>query len=135
MKRIVLDTNVLVSSVLGGTLDFIWTRWLAGQFRLVVSDDMIGEYYDVLNRPKLHLDRQTIERITAYVVHSADYVTPAEHVHLVERDRSDNKILEAAVAAQADCIVSGDHHLLQIKEFRSIPILSARDFLAWLEDA
>ncbi|MCE7922369.1 MAG: putative toxin-antitoxin system toxin component, PIN family [Haliscomenobacteraceae bacterium CHB4] len=45
------------------------------------------------------------------------------------RDPKDNKYLEAAVAAQADCIISGDPDLLALHPFRNIPVLSPRDFL------
>ena len=133
MKRVVLDTNILVSSVLGGTLEFVMNKWLEGKLTLIVSDDIIGEYVDVLNRPKLHLGQETIDRITAYLVQQAEYVLPEEQIQLIESDPSDNKFIEAAVAGKVDCIVSGDNHLLEIKSYRSIPILTAREFLRWLE--
>jgi predicted nucleic acid-binding protein len=48
-------------------------------------------------------------------------------------DPDDNRILEAAVEGRADCIVTGDNHLLRLREFRGIPILTAHDFLLRLE--
>jgi len=132
MKRVVLDTNILVSSVLGSTLDFIMSMWLEGDFTLVVSDEIIGEYLDVLNRPKLHLDESIIDRITAYLVLFAEHVIPEEAIQIIETGPSDDKFLEAAIAGKADCIVSGDEHLLTLRKFRSIPILSAREFQDWI---
>jgi putative PIN family toxin of toxin-antitoxin system len=51
------------------------------------------------------------------------------------RDGKDDKFLEAAVSGKVDFIVSGDSHLLAIKEFRSIPIITGREFLDWLKNA
>jgi predicted nucleic acid-binding protein len=50
------------------------------------------------------------------------------------KDEADNRILECAVAGNADFIVSGDRHLLSLKEFRDIPIVRAAEFLSRLED-
>ncbi len=43
MKRVVLDMNILVSSVLGGTLEFVLDKWLEGKFTILVSNDILGE--------------------------------------------------------------------------------------------
>lgn len=129
MKRVVLDTNVLVSSVLGGALETIMVKWLSGKFTLIASDGIINEYLDVLNRSKLHLKRETIERITAYIVRHAEYVVPQEDIHFIESDPKDDKFLEAAIAGKAHIIVSGDKHLLDIEEFQGIEIITAREFI------
>ena len=52
------------------------------------------------------------------------------HSHLsVCRDESDNRVLECAVDGQADYLVSGDIHLLELQTFRGVDILTVRDFL------
>jgi predicted nucleic acid-binding protein len=63
----------------------------------------------------------------------AEVVKPSEKLCLLE-DEADNRILECAVAGNADFIVSGDRHLLSLKEFRDIPIVRAAEFLSRLED-
>ena len=133
MKRIVIDTNVIVSSALGKALVLIFEKWDEGKFTVVVSSDILGEYFEVLNRSKFKLKQETIDRIIRYLYQFSEFVVPTEKIHVVEADPSDDKFLEAAITGKVDIIVSGDKHLLELKEFRSIPIRSAREFLDWLE--
>jgi putative PIN family toxin of toxin-antitoxin system len=135
MKRIVLDTNIFVSMVMGGQVGKINDEWRAGKFILVVSEDIVSEYLDVLQRPKLHLKSRTIAAIINRVYRKAEFVTPQEKIVVILADTSDNKFLEAAITGKTDCIVSGDKHLLDLKEYRSIPIINARAFIDILETA
>jgi len=132
MKRVILDTNIFISMALGGQVGKINDKWRAGDFLLVVSDDIMSEYLDVLLRPKLHLKSRTIAVITGRIYRKAKFVKPEERVSGVQPDPKDDKFLEAAVAEQVDFIVSGDKHLLDLKSFRSIPIITAREFMDWL---
>jgi predicted nucleic acid-binding protein len=59
----------------------------------------------------------------------ADLVKPTELIHEIEADPADNRVLEAALAGAADVIVSGDHHLLDLEEWRGIPIQNPASFL------
>lgn len=88
---------------------------------------------DVLQRPKLRLKSRTISTIINRVYRKADFVAPEEKILVVLADPSDNKFLEAAIAGKTDYIVSGDKHLLELKKFQSIPIITAREFLDVLE--
>ena len=133
MKRVVLDTNIFVSMVMGGQVGKINDEWRAGKFILVVSEDIVSEYLDVLQRPKLHLKSRTIAAIVNRVYRKAEFVTPQEKILVVLADTSDNKFLEAAITGKTDCIVSGDKHLLDLKEYRSIPIVTSREFIDILE--
>ena len=133
MKRVVLDTNIVISSALGGALVFVLENWQAGNFSVVVTTDVVSEYFAVLNRPKFGLKQQTIDQITNYIYQFSEFVIPEESIRFIEDDSKDDKFLEVAVAGKADVIVSGDKHLLALKEFRSIPIITGRAFLEWLE--
>lgn len=133
MKRVVLDTNILVSMALGGEVGKVNDEWKAEKFLLIVSDEIVSEYLDVLQRPKLHLKSQTIAIIMGRVYRKAELVSPAERISNIQPDPKDDKFLEAAITGKVDFIVSGDKHLLDLKEFRSIPILSGREFLDWLQ--
>jgi len=66
------------------------------------------------------------------LMRKAQFVIPNETITAISVDPSDNRFLEAAVAGDAICIVSGDNHLLEIKAWRGIPILTAREFLVRL---
>jgi uncharacterized protein len=133
MKRVVLDTNIFVSSVLGGRLGIILDTWRTHKFTLIVSNEILDEYFEVLNRPKFHLPQEVITEISAFLFAYAEFVVPRETITAVPDDPSDNKFVETAIAGQAERIVSGDSHLLTLKTFRDIPIISASEFLDWLE--
>jgi uncharacterized protein len=133
MKRIVLDTNIFVSMALGGQVGKINDEWRAGKFILVVSEDIVSEYLEVLQRPKLHLKSHTIATIVNRVYRKAEFVAPEEKILVVLADTSDNKFIEAAITGKTEYIVSGDKHLLEIKEYESIPIITAREFIDILE--
>lgn len=133
MKRVVLDTNIFVSMALGGLVGKINDEWRAGKFILVVSEDIVSEYLEVLQRPKLRLKSRTIAAIVNRVYRKAEFVMPEEKIFVVLADTSDNKFLEAAITGQTDYIVSGDKHLLDLTEYQSIPIITAREFIEILE--
>ncbi len=131
--RVVLDTNVFISAVLGSRLGIILDEWKAGKFTLIVTDSIAAEYIDVINRPKFRIPADEIIGVTDYLLDSAEFVTAGEEILDIVSDPTDNKFLEAAIAGQADCIVSGDNHLLALEIFREIPILTARQFIDGLD--
>lgn len=133
MKRVVLDTNIFVSMALGGHVGKINDEWRAGKFILVVSEDIVSEYLEVLQRPKLRLKSRSIATIVNRVYRKAEFVAPEEKIFVVLADTTDNKFIEAAIKANTDYIVSGDKHLLDLKEYKSIPIITAREFIGILE--
>lgn len=135
MKRVVLDTNIVVSSALEGALELIMEKWDEGKFTVVVSSDILDEYFQVLNRPKFKLKQATKDKITRYLYQFSEFVVPEESIHFIEADPKDDKFLEAAITGQVDFIVSGDKHLLDLKEFRSIRIITAREFLDQIKSA
>lgn len=128
MMRIVLDTNIFISSVLGGKLKIIVDEWKAGKFKLIVSEAIAREYLDVINRPKFNIPPIEIVTVTEFLLQAAEFVTPEEQIVVVVADPTDNKFLEAAIAGKVDYIVSGDRHLLELGSFREILIIKAMDF-------
>ena len=128
-----LDTNILVSAILGGKLSRILDSWIAGQFILLVSDDIITEYIKVLNRPKFGLPQQVVDDIIGYLFQKAEFVMPAQGIEIIKDDPDDNKFLAVALAGNAEVIVSGDQHLLKIGLFQHIEIINAREFLQLIE--
>jgi uncharacterized protein len=131
--RVVLDTNIIVSGYLGGYLEAIIVAWKSGKFTLVVSDAIVDEYLKVLKRPKFKIERVEIDDFSALLIDKAEFVIPLEEIYAISTDKTDNKFLEAAVASKVNLIVSGDEHLLELKNFRDIPILSAKEFLEQLK--
>jgi len=127
--RVVIDTNVFISSLLGGRLGIIIDEWKTGKFTLIISEAIAHEYLDVINRPKFSIPWQEIVDITDYLFKTVEFVTPLESVNVIEADSTDNKFLEAALQGKVDYVVSGDAHLLDLKTFRDISILTAHEFI------
>jgi len=130
MRKVVIDTNVLVSSLFGGRPREVMNLWRDGQFLLCLSDEIVAEYLQVLVR--FGEVKQEAQEFLALLNESENvlFVTPAERIHEVAADAEDDKFLECGVTAGAEVIVSGDHHLLELGRFRDIAILEPTAFLA-----
>lgn len=85
MKRVVLDINVFVSSVLGKRLGIILDFWKTRKFTLIVSNEILDEYLEVMARPKFHLPQQVITEISAFLFAYAEFVIPAEAPFMLSR--------------------------------------------------
>lgn len=130
MPRIVVDTNVLVSSFFGGKPREVMDLWRDGQFVLCLSDEIVAEYLEVLAR--IGNVRKEAQEFLAVLSQSenAVFVTPGEHIQAVVADLEGNRFLECTVAAEAEMIVSGDQHLLGLGEFRGILIVDPAALLS-----
>lgn len=127
--RVVIDTNVMVSAYLGGALRTLIVSWKSGKFSLLVSDAIAAEYREVLKRPKFKIEPAELDDFFALLLDRAEFVIPIETINVITDDPSDNKFIEAAIAGEARLIVSGDSHLLELKSFRDISIITAREFM------
>lgn len=127
--RVVLDTNVLVSSLWTGPPWRIVTSWRDCRLWLLISEDVLQEYLSVLAR---FVSAPDLREWAVLLVDPARSirVEPREVVQAIPEDPSDNRFLECALAGDAEAIVSGDRHLLALRVFRDIPILSPAQFIA-----
>jgi putative PIN family toxin of toxin-antitoxin system len=96
---------------------------------LLLSPDLLEEVERVLHYPKFHFSSSEIVDYLALLTETAELVQPDFRLSVIEADPSDNRVLECALAGRAEVIVSGDGHLLSLKNFEEIPILRAQDFL------
>jgi len=133
--RVVLDTNIFISALLGGILGVIVDKWKAGKFTLIITDASAREYLDVINRSKFNFSEDEIIATTHYLLQSAEFITPQEEITVIVIDPTDNKFLEAAVTGKVNFIVSGDSHLLELKVYQGIAIITAREFIVQLKEA
>jgi putative PIN family toxin of toxin-antitoxin system len=131
MIRVVLDTNVFVSSFFGGNPRKIVDLWKTGEIILCLSQPIINEYVEVLRRLGLK-DEHELEELLGLFAHGFHVVFTAKtpQLHVVEKDPDDDKFVECAVALKADCIVSGDRSLTAIQEYMNIKITNPKDFIA-----
>jgi putative PIN family toxin of toxin-antitoxin system len=129
--RVVLDTNVLVSSLLfRGPTAAVHTAWTAGRFVPLVSRPVLDEYTRVLAYPKFGLTQGEIAWLVRHeLLRWAEPVDVTSRVDAVKSDPPDNRFLELAADGKADLLVSGDSHLLDLGTWRNIPVLTVREFV------
>ena len=128
MRYIVLDTNVIISALIfGGNPETVLQYILARQ-SLAASPAIQREIARVLLN-KFVWSQERVDRAFARLWENAHIVYPPESLSIIVQDASDNRILECAIAANAEAIVSGDRDLLKLDEFQSIRILSPAEFL------
>jgi putative PIN family toxin of toxin-antitoxin system len=133
--RVVIDTNVFASALIRrqGTTGQVLRHLRDGRFLLIYSVSLLVELVEVLSRPsiqeKYHIQSGDISALINLIRLRGELVSPTRKIEAC-RDPKDNCVLEAAVAGEADMIVSGDTDLLDMIDFESIPILRASEFLA-----
>jgi putative PIN family toxin of toxin-antitoxin system len=129
--RVVLDTNVVVSALLfTGISSKLLPLWQDNVITVLLSRAILEEYLRVLSYPKFKLSEGDIkglieEELLPYV----ETVKPGRRLRVVDRDPSDDKFIECAVAGKARVIISGDKDLLSIGRYQRILIQSPAQFL------
>ncbi len=128
--RLVLDTNTVLSgSLWGGTPRRLIQAATTGEIELVSSVALLTEFRGVLSRDKfarqLASHSLTVARVFADYLELVTIVTPAEINPTIQRDPADDMVLAAALGGRAALIVSGDGHLLDLKSFQGIDIVTA----------
>ena len=130
MLRVVLDTNVLISAILfGGKPRQILEKAIRGEIRLCLSEPILEELKGVLQRSKFDYSPEMIQFILTELMAIADFVNPSETLNVVLEDPEDNRILECAVEAKANYIISGDLHLLKLSRYLDIEVQHVAAFL------
>jgi putative PIN family toxin of toxin-antitoxin system len=130
--RLVLDTNIALSGLLwGGVPGQLIDAAERQRVELASSTALLAELQGVLSRPKFAAQfakrglttADVFDGYAALVVNVSPLSTP----RVVERDPDDNHVIACAVAAKADAIVSGDRHLLDLRQHQGIAILTAAE--------
>lgn len=131
MLKIVIDTNVFVSSFFGGKPRQVIDLWMQGKVLLCVSQAIIEEYVHVLHRLGLKNEEERKEFLNLFADKRRNvlYVHQPNPLSMVSRDPDDDKFLECAVALEATYLVSGDQDLLEIKSCFGVHILKPAEFL------
>jgi putative PIN family toxin of toxin-antitoxin system len=132
--RVVADTNVLVSgSLWSGDSYTLLRKAEAGEFRLLISEDILKELFKVLNYEEIRQKiakyslefNPTIETIISF----SEFVIIKNRLDIVKEDPSDNRVLECAQSGGAGLIVTRDKHLLKLGEFDGIKIVDPKQAL------
>jgi len=132
--KVVLDTNVLVSGTFWDgdsrkILGLLDEKVIVG----VLSQEIIDEYRAVLIRDdivdKIINKNLIASRVVERIISTSIIVKPKNQLFVVKDDPKDNKVIECAVAAEADYIITKDRDLLRMKKFESITIITPEEFL------
>jgi putative PIN family toxin of toxin-antitoxin system len=133
--RAVLDTNVLVSAFASrhGPPRRLWEAFEADMFELYISEPILKELETVLGRDwfkkSAKFNDNEINDYLALIQTSAVKVKPLQKVKVIAEDPDDDAIVATALAASANFVVTGDRHLLTLKQWQDITIVNPRQFL------
>ena len=133
--RVVADTNTVVSGLLWhGAPRQVLDAAADGKLQLFTTGQLLAELEDVLQREKfaqrLLLAKADSHELTVGYAALATVVKPAEIDPIVAADPDDDDVLACAITAIAEAVVSGDSHLLELKTYQQIPIVTASEMLA-----
>ncbi|MDR2971491.1 MAG: putative toxin-antitoxin system toxin component, PIN family [Bacteroidales bacterium] len=130
--KTVVDINILISaSIWRGKPEAVILRAAEGLDTLFVTDDIIAEIENTIQKPKFENRQEQINAIMSIVEKYGKKITvhPEHKITDVCRDPKDNIYLECAIAAQADYIITGDKDLLVLKEYQGVKIVNANEYL------
>jgi putative PIN family toxin of toxin-antitoxin system len=133
LLKVVLDTNVYFSafnSTRGAPFE-LWRRAVTRDYALLISPAIICEVAEVLRVDLDWLEPDIIAQLKL-VVRVSQIIQPKITLNVIKADPDDDRILECAVAGNADLIVSFDHHLTRLKAFQRIGIVHPIDLLRTL---
>jgi len=135
IRRVVLDTSVLISALLfKGELSRLVVQWQMGVFIPVISKETFEELEAVLGYPKFRLSNEEKRLILREeILPFFEVMEVREKVRGICRDLADDKFVSCAVSAGADFIVTGDKDLMAVKRYRSVKIVSASEFLKMMD--
>ncbi|MEM2089193.1 MAG: putative toxin-antitoxin system toxin component, PIN family [Thermoproteota archaeon] len=128
--KVVLDTNILISAWL----------WEGNESKIVelienglvigyTSLQLIQEFEKVMNYPKFRLSEDEIASAIGYYQIVLRTIEPKTAANIIRDDPADNRVLECALSAKANAIITGDKHLLALGKFKNIRILTSTEFL------
>ena len=128
--KIILDTNVFISGIFfSGPPSQILEAWKSQNLQIAISQQILHEYQRVADElyskyPQIDI-APIIELVT---IHGQFLDTEGIDISICE-DPDDDKFIECAVASKCSIIVSGDSHLLKLKEYKNIKFIKPRDFI------
>jgi putative PIN family toxin of toxin-antitoxin system len=132
--RVVLDTNVFISSFFGGNPRTIIDLWKDGRLTLCLSQDIFDEYIEVLRRLGLDNTPELEELLKLFATgFHIIFTTRTPEIHVVA-DPDDDKFIACALALKAGCVVSGDKALVDVRLYQGIKIFTPREFLKTMRD-
>jgi len=128
--KVVFDINILISAWFwDGNESRLMELVEEGTLEGYTSPQLLSGLRKALEYPKFKLRQNEVETIYDYYTLVLKIVEPRHSVNIIAEDPKDNNVLECAIEAEANYIVSGDHHLLDLKEYKSIRVARAKELL------
>jgi putative PIN family toxin of toxin-antitoxin system len=130
--RVVFDTNIYISALAipGGNAEDAYLEAVHGTFELYASVAILTETARVLQM-KFDWAEDKVREAVQAISQVAAVLRPRPTLRIL-KDEPDNRMLECAIAAQAEFVVSGDRHLLALKHYANITMIPLADFLTKL---
>jgi uncharacterized protein len=128
--NIILDTNVFISGIFweGNFCSQIINAWRDKKFILVSSIPIIDELTNTLKDFKIKMPENLIREWRNLIIKNSIIVDSKIKLNITKHEE-DNKFIEIAISGNADYIISQDKHLLEIKEYKEIKIITPEEFL------
>src|SRR5712664_65959 len=133
--RVVVDTNVFVSSFFGGNPKKVIDHWRSGEITLCLSREIVDEYVEVMER--LSIQKNLISEVLTLFASGFNLIFAGKTrpLDIVSADSDDNKLFECAIALSARFIVSGDKAVVEVRDYMGIKVESPRQFLTRFSEA
>ncbi len=133
--RIVLDTNCLIQSISPRSRYYaVWQSLIDGENILCVSNEIITEYLEILQRLT---DHDTAETIIKTIINSpfVEFVTPYFRFGIITQDPDDNKFVDCAITANARYVVTNDHHFDVLKglDYPPVDVITLDGFMKLIQ--
>lgn len=132
MQKVVLDTNVLVSSLIQRSYPYfiVYELVFGKEIQVCISEDLVNEYYEVLNRSKFSKYPDFLnkaETLLAMIEMTAVEFHPKTKLNILS-DKSDNKLLELISECGADFLVTGNRNDFTMKKFKKTKIVTPKEY-------
>jgi len=128
--QVVVDTNVLISAIFfGGKPELILEAWRTGKLDLLITEEILSEYVDVLHRISEKYPRVNISKIIPLITKCGILVEPQILNQIICEDPDDDKFIAAALGSLSSIIISGDKHLLDVSGYSGIEMIKPAAFV------
>ena len=132
--RIVIDTNIWISFLIGKALSRLEALIIDESLQILFSNELFNELIDVIQRPKFHkyFPSDIIQELISSLIYKSKFVEIKHHFQDC-RDAKDNFLLDLSVSGKADYLVTSDKDLLVLNPFEGTQIIDYRSFQKIIE--
>ena len=134
--RVVFDTNVLISALITtGKPKELFQHAVKGHVQLVISKNLLQEFIQISKDPRIrkYISEDDVVAFLKIIDRTAKITKVKSQFNVVTEDPDDDMVVRAAFDGKADYIVSGDKHLLSLREFRGIRIINVDEMMKVLK--